>query len=47
LQIVVPHLSLANISHHALIIHEGGDNYSDSPKSLGGGGVRVACGIVQ
>lgn len=30
---------------HALIIHEGGDTYSDEPK-LGGGGARVACGVI-
>ena len=28
------------------IIHSGGDNYSDVPKKLGGGGARVACGVV-
>jgi Cu-Zn family superoxide dismutase len=30
----------------ALIIHAGGDNYSDSPAVLGGGGGRFACGVV-
>ncbi len=29
-----------------LVIHEGGDNYSDTPKPLGGGGGRIACGVV-
>jgi Cu-Zn family superoxide dismutase len=28
------------------VIHGGGDNYSDSPQPLGGGGARVACGVV-
>jgi Cu-Zn family superoxide dismutase len=32
---------------HALIIHIGGDNYSDSPAFLGGGGGRLACGVVE
>ena len=32
---------------HALIIHIGGDNYSDTPVLLGGGGGRFACGIVE
>ena len=32
---------------HALIIHIGGDNYSDSPAILGGGGGRFACGLVE
>jgi Cu-Zn family superoxide dismutase len=31
----------------ALIIHINGDNYSDSPALLGGGGGRIACGIIQ
>jgi Cu-Zn family superoxide dismutase len=29
------------------IIHAGGDNYSDHPKDLGGGGAHAACGIVE
>jgi Cu-Zn family superoxide dismutase len=32
---------------HALIIHAGGDNYSDSPSPLGGGGARFACGVIE
>jgi Cu-Zn family superoxide dismutase len=31
----------------ALMIHAGGDNYSDEPKPLGGGGARLACGVIQ
>jgi len=30
----------------SLMIHAGGDNYSDTPKPLGGGGERVVCGVV-
>ncbi|MFL5336220.1 MAG: superoxide dismutase family protein, partial [Geminicoccaceae bacterium] len=30
----------------ALVLHAGGDNYSDSP-APGGGGARIACGIIQ
>jgi Cu-Zn family superoxide dismutase len=29
------------------MIHGGGDNYADAPALLGGGGARVACGIVK
>jgi Cu-Zn family superoxide dismutase len=29
------------------MIHEGGDNYADEPKPLGGGGARIACGVVE
>lgn len=39
-------LTLADFHGHSLMIHEGGDNYSDTPKPLGGGGARVACGVV-
>jgi Cu-Zn family superoxide dismutase len=45
--LLAPNLKLADISGHAVIIHEGGDNYSDTPKPLGGGGGRVACGIME
>jgi superoxide dismutase, Cu-Zn family len=31
----------------AVIIHAGGDNYSDQPEPLGGGGARIACGVLQ
>lgn len=31
---------------HSLIIHAEGDNYSDDPKPLGGGGARIACGVL-
>jgi Cu-Zn family superoxide dismutase len=39
-------LKLADVEGKALMIHEGGDNYSDAPKPLGGGGARIACGVV-
>jgi Cu-Zn family superoxide dismutase len=31
---------------HALMLHAGGDNYSDTPP-LGGGGARLACGVLN
>jgi Cu-Zn family superoxide dismutase len=31
----------------ALMIHAGGDNYSDQPQPLGGGGGRIACGVIE
>lgn len=40
-------LSTSAIKHLALMIHEGGDNYSDTPKPLGGGGTRIACGVIK
>lgn len=44
--LTVPRLSLEQVRGHALIIHAGGDNYSDDPSPLGGGGARIACGVV-
>ena len=39
-------LKVADMEGHALMIHAGGDNYADAPKPLGGGGERIACGVV-
>lgn len=39
-------LTTADLTGGAIVIHAGGDNYSDSPDKLGGGGARVACGVV-
>ena len=47
LPVLAPRLKSKDLKGHALIIHEGGDNYSDSPQKLGGGGARVACGEVK
>ena len=38
---------LSEIKGRALMVHAGGDNYSDQPKKLGGGGARIACGVIQ
>jgi Cu-Zn family superoxide dismutase len=40
-------LTLDDFKGKSLMIHEGGDNYSDTPKPLGGGGARIACGVVK
>ena len=45
--VLAPRLQPSEIKGRALMIHQGGDNYSDTPKELGGGGARVACGVVQ
>jgi len=45
--LLAPHLKLADLAGHALMIHAGGDNYADQPKPLGGGGARIACGVIQ
>lgn len=45
--IVAPRLKVADVVGHAIIIHAGADNYSDEPSALGGGGARIACGVVE
>lgn len=45
--VVAPHLKVADIKGHALVIHAGGDNYADQPMKLGGGGGRIACGVAS
>lgn len=45
--IIAPHLTTRDIAGRALIIHAGADNYSDDPKALGGGGARIACGLIK
>ena len=44
--VLAPRLKLADVVHHALMLHAGGDNHSDHPAALGGGGARVACGVI-
>jgi Cu-Zn family superoxide dismutase len=36
-----------DVRGRSLIIHAGEDNYSDQPASLGGGGIRIACGVIE
>ncbi len=40
-------LSTDDIKGRSVIIHAGGDNYRDTPQPLGGGGNRIACGIIK
>ena len=39
--------SLDQIKGRSLMLHAGGDNHSDHPAVLGGGGARVACGVIK
>jgi Cu-Zn family superoxide dismutase len=45
--VVAPHLTVADVKGRSIMIHAGGDNYSDQPAPLGGGGARIACGVVK
>lgn len=47
LPILAPRLNVEDIQGRALIVHSGGDNFSDIPEKLGGGGSRIACGVVE
>lgn len=46
-ELVAPRLKVADVKGRSLMIHEGGDNYSDQPRPLGGGGGRIACGVAS
>lgn len=46
--VLAPRLKdLEALKGHALMVHAGGDNHADSPAPLGGGGARVACGVIK
>jgi len=44
--VLAPRLKLADLTGRSLMIHVGGDNHADHPAALGGGGARMACGVV-
>lgn len=46
LPIVAPRLRVSDLEGHTLMVHMGPDNYADKPLPLGGGGARVACGVI-
>lgn len=45
--LLAPRIKAADVQNLAIMVHAGSDNYSDSPKPLGGGGDRIACGVIQ
>jgi Cu-Zn family superoxide dismutase len=46
--VLAPRLKSLDALHgHALMIHAGGDNHDDHPAPLGGGGARIACGVIK
>ena len=45
--VLAPRLkSLQDVRNRSLMVHAGGDNHADHPAPLGGGGARVACGVI-
>ena len=45
--VLAPRLKLADLAGRSLMVHAGGDNHADHPEPLGGGGARVACGVIR
>ncbi len=45
--VLAPRLTAADVVGHSLMIHMDGDNFSDMPAPLGGGGARLACGVIE
>jgi len=45
--VLAPRLKMADVAKRSLMVHVGGDNHADHPAMLGGGGARMACGVVQ
>lgn len=41
-----PRLTIGDVKGRSIVIHANGDNYSDVPNKFGGGGARVACGVI-
>jgi len=46
LPVLAPRLELDEVRGRTVMIHEDGDNYADEPKKDGGGGDRIACGVI-
>ena len=44
--VVARRIRVSDLAGRSLMVHAGGDNYSDMPAPLGGGGARVACGVI-
>ena len=45
--VLAPRLNTVDLKGRALMVHAGGDNHADHPAPLGGGGVRIVCGVIE
>lgn len=45
--VLAPRLKMADLKGRTLMVHAGGDNHADHPAALGGGGARIACGVIR
>lgn len=39
--------NINELKGHSLMVHVGGENHSDDPQPLGGGGARLVCGVIK
>jgi Cu-Zn family superoxide dismutase len=44
--VLAPRLKTSDVRNRSIMVHAGGDNHADHPAPLGGGGARVACGVI-
>ena len=44
--VLAPRLKMSDLKGRSLMLHAGGDNYADQPAPMGGGGGRLACGVI-
>lgn len=44
--VLAPRIKLSDLKGRSLMVHVGGDNHSDHPAPLGGGGARMLCGVI-
>lgn len=44
--VLAPRLKMADMKGRSVMVHMGGDNHADHPAPLGGGGTRMACGVI-
>ena len=46
--LTAPHIKdVSALRGKSVVVHVGGDNYSDQPQPLGGGGARIGCGVIE
>ena len=45
--VLAPRLKLAELRGRSLMVHVGADNHADHPEPSGGGGARIACGVIR
>ena len=44
--VLAPRLKVSDVRNRSIMVHVGGDNHADHPAPLGGGGARMACGVI-